>query len=182
MTCIVAVTDGATVWMGGDSATLYPGTYDLDAKRDPKVFHLGNGQILMGVAGATRLADLAQWRLELGEIPQAYDRRFVMDLAERLRELAAEYGHLSNDKPASVESIAIVGWLGHIFWISGEFAVTELAGYSAIGCGEQIAKGALYATQGIGMLPYERVGLALEAAEAHSGGVRGPFTILETKP
>lgn len=47
----------------------------------------------------------------------------------------------------------------------------------AVGCGDQIARGALYGTQM--QPPKERIRIALEAAERFSAGVRGPFIILE---
>ena len=55
--------------------------------------------------------------------------------------------------------------------------------FYAVGCADNIALGAMYATQGKGMNPEERVRLALQAAERYSAGVRGPFAIecLEAK-
>jgi hypothetical protein len=50
--------------------------------------------------------------------------------------------------------------------------------FDAAGCGEQIARGALYATQDVPLLGHERVELALQAAERHSAGVRAPFHIM----
>jgi hypothetical protein len=67
--------------------------------------------------------------------------------------------------------------------------------FDACGCGESYAKGALFATAAIatdpvrlGLLtlpaqpidPKQRVTNALQAAEAMSAGVRGPFTVVTT--
>ncbi|KKO71831.1 hypothetical protein AAV32_09670 [Kerstersia gyiorum] len=58
------------------------------------------------------------------------------------------------------------------------YQVGEAAsGYDAVGCGADIALGALCATTGMAD-HNSRIGLALHAAEAHSAGVRGPFTVL----
>lgn len=51
-------------------------------------------------------------------------------------------------------------------------------GYAAVGSGDSIALGALYATAGMGMKPRRRVKLALRAAERFSAGVRAPFICL----
>jgi hypothetical protein len=52
-------------------------------------------------------------------------------------------------------------------------------GYTAVGCGAQVAHGVLYATPS--MPPRRRLQLALEAAQRHSAGVRGPFRYIKTR-
>ncbi|MEO3924086.1 hypothetical protein ABGB07_09550 [Micromonosporaceae bacterium B7E4] len=46
-----------------------------------------------------------------------------------------------------------------------------------MGCGSEIALGALFATARTSMSPKRRVTVALEAAERFSAGVRGPFLV-----
>jgi hypothetical protein len=48
-------------------------------------------------------------------------------------------------------------------------------GFAAVGCGDQIAHGALFASSTL--KGADRVRLALTAAERFSAGVRGPFHI-----
>lgn len=54
-------------------------------------------------------------------------------------------------------------------------------GYAAVGCGEEIARGALFATRAAKLRPEKRAVVALEAAERFSAGVRGPFKVLATE-
>lgn len=50
----------------------------------------------------------------------------------------------------------------------------------AVGSGEDVALGALYATAGTGMKPKARLRLALEAAERFKVGVHRPFVYAST--
>ncbi|GAA4716378.1 hypothetical protein [Phytohabitans rumicis] len=49
---------------------------------------------------------------------------------------------------------------------------------TAVGCGSDLALGALFATARTRMSPHRRVMVALQAAERFSAGVRGPFLCL----
>lgn len=55
-----------------------------------------------------------------------------------------------------------------------------MGGYDAVGCGQDIALGSLYATKKLDDFsdPEAAVETALEAAEGYSAGVRRPFKIL----
>lgn len=65
--------------------------------------------------------------------------------------------------------------------VEGDFHIGHpLAGIAAIGCGSDIALGALYALGNKGT-PRSRLGTALKAAEAFSAGVRGPFSFVTSR-
>jgi hypothetical protein len=51
------------------------------------------------------------------------------------------------------------------------------ASYDAVGCGADLALGAMFATEG--MAPEQRIHAALAAASTFSAGVAPPFTILK---
>lgn len=71
----------------------------------------------------------------------------------------------------------LVGCRGRLFNICDDFQVAEAsAGYDAVGCGQEVALGALFATKG--KHPVKRVETALRAAEAHNAGVREPFVVM----
>ncbi len=62
---------------------------------------------------------------------------------------------------------------------NGDYQVGESHDkYNAVGCGEDLALGALYVTAS--RPPKERITLALNAACHHSAGCAGPYTILST--
>jgi hypothetical protein len=62
-----------------------------------------------------------------------------------------------------------------------DFGVGELVhGYGSVGCGAAIACGSLATSEDFEVTAEERIELALEAAERHSAGVRGPMTIIHS--
>lgn len=164
--------------MGGDSASVSNG-YDLTVTRNPKVFKLGD--LLIGVAGSRRWLDLLRSWLDLPTPETDEDGlRYMLRVANGMCDLASEYGRFSKKEPEEIEAGTLVGCHGRLFYIDGHFAVLEPAdGFMAMGSGDQVAHGVLYAYKQTvrSPLPTEAVGLALQAAERFSAGVRGPFVI-----
>jgi len=74
----------------------------------------------------------------------------------------------------------MIGWRGRLFCVYSDLQVAESAWpFMALGCGDHLALGSLHSTEEYQHTPRERLTLALQAAEAFSAGVRGPFTILK---
>ena len=70
-----------------------------------------------------------------------------------------------------------MGYQGHLFEIESDYQVGIPEDvYAAVGSGQDIARGSLFATQG--QEPRSRVLTALRAAERFNAGVRGTFHIL----
>jgi hypothetical protein len=70
----------------------------------------------------------------------------------------------------------LVGYKRLLFYVDADYQVgIPVDGYDACGCGQDIARGALFASAHLG--GQERVEMALRAAERCSAGVRGPFHI-----
>jgi hypothetical protein len=68
-----------------------------------------------------------------------------------------------------------------LFAVYDDYQVAKAAdGFAAVGCGDQIALGALFATAGAGLSPRRRVLSALAAAERFNAGVRGPFVCIKS--
>ncbi len=89
--------------------------------------------------------------------------------------------HLVLNIVPAVRSIAgddmdqiLVGCAGRLFKIDSDYAVAEYDHYAAAGGGEAYALGRLHGSLGA---PELRVLAALEAAQAHCAGVRGPFFV-----
>src|ERR1019366_6351782 len=75
----------------------------------------------------------------------------------------------------------LVGTHGRLFEVSSDYQIGEPADpYAAVGCGSEVALGALHATGGSKMTPHQRLEAALAAAERFSNGVRGPFVHVST--
>lgn len=194
MTCIVAVTDGQTVVLGGDSA----GTrgQELRLRADPKVFRVGGYAI--GFTTSFRMGQILRYGTDLPEPPPAVepgklDRFMVAELIPALRQSYADHGFAktarfpSSASPAVTEEGQEIGGLflldvaGQIFEVGNDYQVGRPAvPYSAIGAGSLVALGALHALESHKNLSLqERATLALEASEAYSTSVRRPFQWVE---
>jgi ATP-dependent protease HslVU (ClpYQ) peptidase subunit len=104
--------------------------------------------------------------------------RFIDALRECLK--TGGWAAKANDREEG--GTFLVGVHGRLFAVYDDYQVGKAAdGFAAVGCGDQIALGALYATAGTGLSPRKRVKTALAAAERFSAGVRGPFVCLKSK-
>lgn len=184
MTCIVGLVETETgrVWMGGDSA----GTdgYDLMVSRESKVVR--NGPFLFGITGHPRMRQILEHAFAPPEHPADMSlegyivTRFIDAMREALK--TAGYAHKDNEQERQGSQV-LVGYRGRVFAIQGNYQMVEpREPYFAVGCGDMVALGSLYMTEGIGMQPALRVRRALEASEHFNGAVRGPFRILALEP
>jgi ATP-dependent protease HslVU (ClpYQ) peptidase subunit len=177
VTCIVGFVEGNTVWMGGDSA----GTndwLDQDLYHSPKVFR--NDGMLIGSCGNARQGQLLRWALKVPDHDPRLDieKYMVKTFIDAVRECfkAGGVGKLDNNVESNLGAF-IVGYRGRLFIVYSDYQVRmPVKPYAAVGCGDQIANGALFASDHI-TAGRERVELALKAAERFSAGVRGPFHI-----
>ena len=97
---------------------------------------------------------------------------FVDAVRERLK--AGGWATKSNEQEHG--GTFLVGVRGRLFEIGPDYQVGEsMDGFSAVGCGDQVAHGALFASRGRPAM--DRVVTALAAAERFSAGVRRPFAI-----
>lgn len=191
MTCIVAVTDGESVVVGGDSAGV--GNKELRLRADLKVFLVGGYAI--GFTTSFRMGQILRHEADLPKPPSSIDpddleRFLVKTFVPAIRESFAEHGfgktarvNLKSEVTEEGQAIGglfLVGVAGQIFEIREDFQVARpVAPFSAVGHGAQIALGALHALQDQDLSLRERATRALEAAEAYSSVVRRPFHFVE---
>jgi hypothetical protein len=108
------------------------------------------------------------------------DRFMSTTLVDAARDALKTAGWATKDKEQEEGGTWLVGVAGRLFTVYADYQVAESAdGYVAVGCGAQVAHGVLYATPS--MPPRRRLQLALEAAQRHSAGVRGPFRYIKTR-
>jgi hypothetical protein len=194
MTSIAMMTDGKTVVLGGDSAAL--NGYELRVRAEPKVFRAGSYAI--GFTTSFRMGQILRYCTELpeppaGAGPEELERFIVTDFIATVRSSFAEHGfaktaRFTSTGPSSVTEEGqdvggqfLVAVAGQIFEIHQDYHVGRPATpYAAFGLGAAVALGAFYALESMPDLSLrERVVKALEASEAHSSGVRGPFDFVE---
>jgi len=179
MTAIVGLVDNGAVYIGGDSAGITG--LSLMVRADTKVFH--NGPYLFGFTTSFRMGQLIHHALKPPEPKRAIEKFMSTVFIDAIRSCLKEGGWARKENEREEGGTFIVGVRGRLFVVYEDYQVAQAAdGYAAVGCGYDIALGALFATAGTGMKPRRRVKLALGAAERFSAGVRAPFICLAQKP
>ena len=175
MTCIVGVVDGNRVVIGGDSAGV--GGLHLQIRKDPKVFR--NGPFLFGCTSSFRMIQLLQYAFvpPPHHPPELDDSAFMATaFVNAVRDCLKDGGFAAKDRDVESGGTFLVAYRGRLYEVADDYQVGEMADpYNAVGCGYSYALGSLYATEG--QDAEARVTKALEAAERHNAGVRGPWVI-----
>ena len=178
MTCIVGIAEHGNVYLGGDSIAV--GGYSMHVRATPKVFRLG--AFVIGCANSFRAADVIRYKFEPPPLPKPgadLHRHMAAVFVDALRDALKSHGASvveNNAEQAPAE--LLVGVRGRLFAIDDDFHVGESChDFAAIGCGGDVALGALHALGRSGT-PRARLTSALNAAQAFSAGVRGPFNFV----
>ena len=174
MTCIVGLVDKGTVYIGGDSAGV--AGLSLSIRADEKVFQ--NGPFIMGFTTSFRMGQLLRYKFDPPQqtVSQNEMQYMVTNFIDAVRQCFANNGF--GDKEATVGGNFLVGYKGKLYNIEADFQVGVPAEtYDAVGCGSDLALGALYASKG--KSPEQRIKLALEAAANFSAGVSAPFLMIK---
>jgi len=175
VTAIVGLVEDGSVFIGGDSAGVTG--LDLAVRADTKVFRKSG--YLFGFTTSFRMGQLIHYALDLPKPDADLDRFMVTTFIDALRACLKAGGWARKDSEREEGGTFLVGVRGKLFAVYDDYQVGKAAdGFAAVGCGSQIALGALYATAGTGMKPKKRVEVALHAAERFSAGVRGPFVCM----
>ena len=178
MTCIVGVVSDNEIYMGGDSAGV--SGWSLRVRADEKVFV--NGDFIFGFTSSFRMGQILRFGFSPPKRHQDTDvyEYMVTSFVDSIRNRFRESGYLSEDKRQEVGGVFLVGYANRLFRVDSDFQVGEtLNGFDAVGCGQDVALGALYAIQkATGFKePDKAIEMALEASESYSAGVRRPFKI-----
>lgn len=186
MTAIIGlVDDDGTIYMGGDSAATYDDGDQILVTSSQKVFRPKCCPwFVIGCAGEVRFAQLLQHAFP-GPLPPPKESDMlsfmVTDFIASIRKTFDAFEITARESGVPSGHSFLVGYQGHIFRIEPNFGVIDTTtGYLALGSGESLARGALYATQGL-MKAEDRVLTALNAASEYHSTVRPPF-IIETLP
>lgn len=179
MTCIVGVIDKTTIHMIGDSAGI--SGYSLAIRADEKVFV--NDGFVFGFTSSFRMGQVLRYGFTppLRKPNADMTEYMVTDFIEAVRGRFRTAGYLATDKGQESGGTFLVGHAGRLFRIDSDFQVGEsVDGYDAVGCGAEIALGAMFAMKTAKGFPNPTGSItkATEAAQNHSNGVRGPFKIV----
>lgn len=181
MTCIVALEHEGLVYVGGDSAGIESSSLAICSRADEKVFTTEGGDFIMGFSGSFRIGQLLRYALVPPEQSTKKDDMayMVTDFIDAVRAMQKDKGSMKKENELEEhDSGFIVGYKGKLYVVESDFQVGRpTEDYAAVGCGAQIALGALYATRKARLKPEERITLALQAATEYSAGVRPPYVI-----
>jgi ATP-dependent protease HslVU (ClpYQ) peptidase subunit len=176
MTAIVGLARAGSVYIGGDSAGV--AGLSLSVRDDAKVFRRGG--YLFGFTTSFRMGQLIRYSLAAPKPKKDLDAFMTTKFVDALRQCLKDGGWARKQEEREEGGTFLVGVRGRLYTIYDDYQVAQAAdGFAAVGCGDQIALGALYATAATGMKPRARVKVALRAAERFSAGVRGPFICLK---
>jgi ATP-dependent protease HslVU (ClpYQ) peptidase subunit len=167
MTCIVALEDQGTVYMGADSAATEDDAISL--RVNPKIFKIG--KFLIGYCNSFRYGQIIEHYFK----PPAQQEKDVMKymITKFVPELKKV---LENNQYEEKDSSLIIGYDGKIFYIESDWQVGhDTTNYHAIGAGAPYAFGSLYSTEGE---PFLRIEKALRSAESFCTNVSSPFHYL----
>jgi hypothetical protein len=173
VTCVAGIAENGAVHLCADSAGC--SGWDLTVRADPKVFE--RGPYVLGFTDSFRMGQLLRYAFRPPEPPSEDLHGFMCTtFADAVREClrAGGWSRKKDEREEGGSFLAGVG--GRLFRVDADFQVGEPQDpYAAIGCGAQVAHGALFALAGSGMPPHLALPVALRAAERFSNGVRGPF-------
>jgi len=191
MTAIVGIiSNNGKVHIAGDGASVSGmfATY----RKDRKVFR--NGKYVMGFTTSYRMGQILQYHFK-PPTPNAEDKKdlfkfMVCKFVPKVRKSLEENHWLLTDKGRDEAGAWLVGIQGRLFEIDSDLQVVEPEHFAAIGCGREIAMGALFAYlsagNGIcGKLPQggslEALRTALFASAKYSTCVYEPFHFVSEK-
>ncbi len=183
MTCIVAIKHNGKIHMGGDS--LGSAGYSKTVRLDEKVFI--SGDMIFGFCGSFRMGQILQYVMAHPERPEGIsDMKYLVAYwIPAVIDTFNDNGFRGDKEPDDHEETKtggtfILGYRGTVYQIDSDFQVGIPAEqYDAIGCGSDLALGAMYTAKKAGVKePTKILTLALEAAEKYSGGVQRPFVLL----
>lgn len=191
MTCIVAITDGGHVWMGGDS---FAGSEMIHQRiKEPKVFSMfidiagqeTSETMIIGGCGSFRMLQLLKFALEVPQYDPKMDLThwFVEEFGEGVRKLFKDRGltQLHDETEEAFYGTILIGFCGGLYTLQEDFAVVGFAEMEhATGAGEEYALGSLYTSRVGNKTLKKRITLALEAATEFSPMVMPPYYYVST--
>jgi len=183
MTCIVAIAQNGTVYMGSDHAASDDKSGWIIARKEPKCFKVG--QYGIAFTDSFRMGQILQYswtppKYTPTKTNSGLDKFMRTKFVDSVKDAFREHGYGSIvSGQEDVGGIFIVGLEGRIFTIDEDFHVGEaVVNYMAEGSGAFFAMGALFATKNQ-KNPKMRIKTALEAASEFSMSVAPPFTYIQ---
>ena len=173
MTCIVAISDGKNVWMGGERGHSTKGW--IGSSTQPKVYKVG--EYLIGYSAIAGIGQQMVYNFDFQDYTPAEGTDPVYFLMTNFIPRLKAYfkDNDINVVGEDIEADLLLGFHGRVYEINtGHMYCTEYD-HIATGSGYEYALGSLYSSTHLP--PRERIELALNAAIAYSPSCQGPLDI-----
>lgn len=176
MTCIIGFVSKDRIYIGGDSAGI--AGYHKVIRVDEKVFK--KDKMIFGFTSSFRMGQLIRYKLKIPEQKVGQDDMEFMtnNFIDALRDCLKDGGFAEKNNSAEVGGTFLVGYKRHLYQIEENYQVgCRQEPFDAVGCGQDIALGALFVLRFVSMNPCEKIRRALVAAERYNTNVARPFLI-----
>jgi ATP-dependent protease HslVU (ClpYQ) peptidase subunit len=175
MTCIIGMVDSnKKIYMGADSAGI--SSYDLNIRSDPKVFK--NNEFLIGFTSSFRMGQLLRYCFDPPLHSNSMDdmKYMVSCFIPSIKDCFETGGYLKTKEGQHSGGLFLVGYRTNLYKIYDDFQVATLKNtVDSVGCGSQVALGAMYALDYL--TPKNRINKALNITSKLNIGVHPPFII-----
>jgi len=178
MTCIAAISENNTIYMGADSAGV--GSYYTYSIRSDKKIFIKNS-FIFGFTSSYRMGQLLKYSLNIPEKPSELSQEiFIHTLfIESIRKCLKDNGYSEIKDNTEKGGTFIFGYNGLIYKVESDFQINETTdSFACCGCGRDWADAVLYITQEKNIKPKERIKQALETSEHFCCAIKKPFEIL----
>ena len=166
MSVLVALKDKERIIVGVDTRMSCSDFFKDSYKSRPKAFHIDNKhQAIVGAVGNAGLADVFEnIMLKHKDHWDKIDRKYIS--AHIIPELVVTTYDLHYDGPKGngMDGEVFFAYKNKAFVISGNFVISELDKYDAIGAGGPTAIASLYTSSSYAVNPEIRVAKAIEAS------------------
>lgn len=176
MTCVIGYIDKEGVYIGGDSAAISQDDLSYNIRTDEKVFM--KGEFIIGFSTSFRMGQLLRYKFRIPSHPKGMeDHQFMSTLfIDAVKKCFDENDY--TDMMTSDGGCFMVGYKGRLYVILSDYQVANpKENFAALGCGEFLALGAMYASTEKD--PIKKMEIALNAAVTFSMGVKPPFTFVK---
>ncbi len=182
MTCIIGYTHKDKVYIAGDSAGI--AGYSIQIRKDPKVFK--NGNFIMGFTTSFRMGQLlmsAKFKVAKQKKNETDYHYMITTFIDAVIKTFTKGGYIKKENNAVEGGTFLVGYQGKLYEVNSDFQVGEVEeNFNSVGCGHDIAKGAMYVLdKNKDLKPEEKLQLALETVSRFSAGVAPPFNVVSSK-
>lgn len=181
MTCVVGLVHNNKVYLGADGSAVDDKSGYIIARKDPKVFTVG--QYGIAFVDSFRMGQILQYNwippkwTPSNDLDKFMRTKFVDTVKDTFKFHGFGESAAGSEETGGVFLVAVKG-TGRLFYIDEDYHVGEhILPYLAEGAGMDFAMGSLYTSSSLS--PKKRVQMALEAAATFSTAVCKPFTIID---